>query len=200
MYRSGRLSLTPEAVIRKNHSKMQNKMPPPSGTPTIVKADFLKAAHRRAIGILLADYMQDPMGGGLRPLSPPKRRAMLRGLAELPTSIVLLAFIHRQPAGMAVCFRGFSTFSAAPLLNIHDLIVAKEYRGIGLGRRLLDKVEHVAQDLQCCKITLEVRRDNRIARRLYRSCGYSGGESPMEFWTGAPAVIARHKASLPRSH
>ena len=178
---------------------MQNKMPPPLGTPTIVKADFLKSGPPPgAIGILLADYMQDPMAAAL-PLSPPKRRAMLRGFAELPTSIVLLAFIHKQPAGMAVCFRGFSTFSAAPLLNIHDLIVAKEYRGIGLGRRLLDKVEHVAQDLQCCKITLEVRRDNRIAR-LYRSCGYSGGESPMEFWTGAPAVIARHKASLPRSH
>ncbi len=178
---------------------MQKKTVTSPGGLIIIKADFLKAAHRRAIGTLLAAYMQDPMGGGLQPLTRLKRQAMLRGLAELPTTVVLLAFTGTRPIGMAICFRGFSTFGAAALLNIHDLIVAKEFRGIGLGRRLLEEVEGLAKDLHCCKITLEVRRDNRVARALYRSCGFSSGKEPMEFWTKRPAVIARRKASLPRS-
>lgn len=123
------------------------------------------------------------MGGAARPLTPHQRRAMLDGLAALPTSLVLLLFIAERPVGMAVCFRGFSTFNAAPLLNIHDLIVAREHRGNGLGRCLVREAERIAGEMRCCKVTLEVRRDNRIARKLYRSCGFSEGEKPMGFWT-----------------
>ena len=84
---------------------------------------------------------------------------------------------------MAVCFRGFSTFNAAPLINIHDLIVIQEFRGKGLGRQLLEEVENISREEHCCKITLEVRSDNHVAQALYRAEGFSRGEKPMEFWT-----------------
>ena len=67
------------------------------------------------------------------------------------------------------------TFSAKPLLNVHDLAVHREYRGQGVGRRLLDAVEAEARRLGCCKLTLEVRRNNSVAKGLYERIGFDYG-------------------------
>jgi len=60
-------------------------------------------------------------------------------------------------------------------------------RGLGIGGMLLERVEAKARELNCCRITLEVREDNRVARSLYRKVGFDrvmvGAEHvPMEFW------------------
>ena len=52
---------------------------------------------------------------------------------------------------------------------------------------LLERIEAKARELKCCRITLEVREDNRVARRLYRKVGFErvvvGAERiPLEFW------------------
>ena len=84
---------------------------------------------------------------------------------------------------MAVCFYGFSTFRALPIINIHDIIVSKSFRGLGIGNKVIGEIENVASTKKCCKITLEVRRDNEIARRMYEKFGFSKGRAPMEFMT-----------------
>ena len=90
--------------------------------------------------------------------------------------------------GLAVCFLGLSTFEARPLLNLHDLVVHPEYRGMGIGRGLLSEVEALALRLACCRVTLEVRQDNRGAMHLYSSFGFSPPQPPR-----------RHtRSSLPR--
>jgi ribosomal protein S18 acetylase RimI-like enzyme len=81
-----------------------------------------------------------------------------------------------MPVGLAVCFLGFSTFAARPLINIHDLAVLPEYRGRGIGRRLLERVEAKGHALGCAKLTLEVRADNHRAQRLYQQVGF--GDAP----------------------
>ena len=75
-------------------------------------------------------------------------------------------------AGVAVCFLGFSTFSAMPLLNIHDLAVRGEFQGTGVGGALLDSVAEKARTLGCCRVTLEVDQENPGARRLYERKGF----------------------------
>ena len=52
---------------------------------------------------------------------------------------------------------------------------------------LLERIEAKAHELNCCRITLEVREDNRVARGLYRKVGFEevvdGAERvPVEFW------------------
>ena len=123
--------------------------------------------------------------GQSEPLCESSRQELIAGLKAHPTTLVLLAFAGDCPAGIAVCFRGFSTFAARPLLNVHDLAVFPEYRGQGIGRRLLEETHRRAADLGCCKVTLEVREDNHRAQGLYRSLGYgaSNGEPAMLFWS-----------------
>lgn len=152
---------------------------------TIVEADLNTAPHQDAILLLLNAYASDLMGRG-KPLSDAVQRNLIAGLQAHPTTLVLLAFDADQPVGVAVCFRGFSTFAARPLLNIHDLAVLPDYRGRGIGRRLLEATHRRAAELGCCKVTLEVREDNHRAQGLYRSLGYGkrngDGEAAMLFW------------------
>ena len=74
---------------------------------------------------------------------------------------------------MALCFRGFSSFAALPLINVHDLSVLPERRGLGVGRQLLQAVIDHARQSGCCKITLETQEKNLDARRLYASLGFA---------------------------
>ncbi len=92
-----------------------------------------------------------------------------------PTTLVFLAFHEDRPVGIATCFVGFSTFSARPVINIHDLHVAATHQRRGLGRRLLQAVEDKARALGCSKLTLEVQEHNRAALALYGRLGFGDG-------------------------
>jgi len=94
-------------------------------------------------------------------------------LREHPTTLIFLAFQGGEAVGIAVCFRGFSTFNARPLINIHDLAVLPACRGRGVGRQLLGSVEQKARDLGCCKLTLETQENNLRARRIYEAAGFA---------------------------
>ena len=137
----------------------------------IVEPDLLhRPEHRQAVLDLVDAYSRDPMGDG-KPLRDDVRHRLVPGLAAHPTTLILLAYDGELPVGIAVCFRGFSTFQARPLVNIHDLAVLPEHRGRGIGKALLEAVADRARGLGCCKVTLETQEKNP-ARRLYEAVGF----------------------------
>jgi len=140
-------------------------------TITIVDAELTCPEHEAAVLEMVEAYANDPSGGG-QPLDDDVRARLIPGLRAHPTTVILLAFDGTRPVGIAACFRDFSTFSARPLLNLHDLAVIPEYRGRGVGRKLLTAVEEKARSLGCTKVTLEVLEANP-ARKLYESMGYA---------------------------
>jgi ribosomal protein S18 acetylase RimI-like enzyme len=137
----------------------------------IVQADLSRQDHQRSVLELIDAYAKDPMGNGT-PLPAEVKQALIPGLQTHPTTLILLAVCANQAIGIAVCFIGFSTFAARPLINIHDLAVLPGQRGSGVGRQLLDAVERKARSMNCCKVTLEVLENNRPARQLYSAAGY----------------------------
>lgn len=145
----------------------------------VMEADLEDPTHQHAVLWLVNAYARDPMGNG-RDLPEDVREKLIPGLRKHPASLIFLAFHGDTPVGIAVCFLGFSTFAARPLINIHDLAVRPEYRQQGVGRRLLERVEAKARELGCCKLTLEVREDNHPAQRLYRTVGFGNVESAVE--------------------
>ena len=138
----------------------------------VLEADLSRRAHRQAVVDLLDAYAQDPMGNG-RELSDRVRRELIPGLQQHPTTIIFLAFQNGQPAGIATCFQGFSTFAARPLINISDFYVLPEFRGQHIGQVILTAVEKKAREIGCCKITLEVQENNRRAQGIYQAAGFS---------------------------
>lgn len=134
-------------------------------------AHLADARDADAIVTILDSYAFDEVGGS-EGLAPDVRERLIPALRQLRTTLVLLAFVEGAPVGVAVCFFGFSTFKAQPLLNIHDLAVLPEHRGRGVGRALLNAAEERARRNGCCRLTLEVQEDNPRARGLYASFGF----------------------------
>lgn len=141
----------------------------------ILVADLNSPAHAAAIVDLLDEYANDEMGGGAG-LSEFTKANLAAELRRRPGAHVILAFIEGAPAGLVICFEGFSTFMCRPLLNVHDIAVSRSYRGRGLSKRLLAKAEEIALRNGCCKLTLEVLEGNAVAQAAYRACGYAGYE------------------------
>lgn len=136
-------------------------------------ADYTDPRHQEDLIFLLDAYATDPMGGA-EPLTDYTRDNLCREMAARPQVFTVLCYVDGQPAGLCNCVEGFSTFKAKPLVNIHDIAVVPGFRGLGLSHRMLERVEVVARERGCCKLTLEVLEGNEVARRSYSSFGFSG--------------------------
>jgi ribosomal protein S18 acetylase RimI-like enzyme len=155
----------------------------------VIQADLTDPRHQADLLGMLDAYAQDMMGGG-EPMADDVKARLIPGLQAHPTAYVFLAYRKDPgdpdsggtPVGIANCFVGFSTFTAKPLINIHDLAVIPTARRMGVGRKLIDAVAEMAKSLDCCVVTLEVRDDNPAARKLYTDYGFNDGGTPHRFW------------------
>ena len=134
----------------------------------------------------LSLYALDDMGGG-EDLSEVVKQRLLIDLPQQQQNFSLLAWVGDECAGMTNCLWGYSTFAAQPLVNIHDLGVQKEYRGMGISTALLIAIEAHAGTRSACKVTLEVLGNNFIAKASYSKFGFnayelSAGTGKAEFW------------------
>ena len=141
----------------------------------VLVADYLHNKHAQDIGYLLNCYAEDPMGGGA-PLSDNIKTNLASELSKLPHAFSIMCYVDDKPAGLINCFEAFSTFKCKPLINIHDIVVVSEFRGLGICQKMLATVEKVAREKGCCKITLEVLEGNEVARNSYLKFGFDGYE------------------------
>jgi GNAT superfamily N-acetyltransferase len=96
-----------------------------------------------------------------------------------PAAEVVLAFEGTEPAGFALWFRSYSTFLARPGIYLEDLFVFPEFRGRGLGRRLLAHLARTATERGYGRVEWAVLDWNEDAIRFYESLG----AAPMSDWT-----------------
>ena len=137
----------------------------------IVESNYAADGHEEFITELLDEYAADITGGGAG-LSAHVKANVVKELEKRENIHTVMAFIDGKPAGLVISIEGFSTFACKPLLNIHDVIVSPRYRGQGIAKMMLGKVEEIALRSGCCKLTLEVLEGNAPARNLYESAGF----------------------------
>ena len=141
----------------------------------IIAVDYQNPKHSADLVTLLRAYARDPMGGG-EDLPLATQQNIVPALAQQAGAFSVLAYVDGQPAGLVNCFTGFSTFQCAPLINVHDVAVLTEFRGLKLSQLLLSEVECIAKQRGCCKLTLEVLQGNTVAQGAYQRFGFSGYE------------------------
>ena len=88
-----------------------------------------------------------------------------------PVAEVLLAFSGEVPAGFALFFQNFSTFLARPGIYLEDLFVRPEFRGLGIGRTLLERIARLAVARGCGRFEWAVLDWNENAIGFYRKLG-----------------------------
>ncbi|KAF1709125.1 GNAT family N-acetyltransferase [Pseudoxanthomonas sacheonensis] len=117
-----------------------------------------------------------------------------------PAAEVVIAEVDGQPAGFALFFHNFSTFLGQRGLYLEDLFVRPQYRGLGLGKRLMVHLAKLAVERGCGRFEWSVLDWNEPAIRFYRSLGAVG----LEEWTvqrlTGPALdaLAAHSDRLGR--
>ena len=90
--------------------------------------------------------------------------------SELQRPEVCYVFVIRTDASPVAGFCAF--WRVAEQIHINNLAIRPELRGRGLGRILLGHVLETAGGLGATHATLEVRRSNVAARRLYEGAGF----------------------------
>jgi ribosomal-protein-alanine N-acetyltransferase len=90
--------------------------------------------------------------------------------AELKRPDVCYIYVLRTPDAPVAAFCAF--WRVADQIHINNLAVRPELRGQGLASRLLADVMAEAQRLGAPSATLEVRRSNLPALRLYAKAGF----------------------------
>lgn len=84
-----------------------------------------------------------------------------------PTGLFLVAYLREEPVGC-----GGLRFYENAIGEIKRMWVAPQVRGLGLGRRLLETLEHEARKDGVSILRLETNRTLVEAIRLYRDTGY----------------------------
>jgi ribosomal protein S18 acetylase RimI-like enzyme len=148
---------------------------------SILNVNLKNPIHRNHFIKLLNDYINDPMGNN-RPMRKELAPKIISGLKKHKSFLGFFVLADEDFAGLANCNVNFSTFQAKPIINIHDFVVAPEFRKMGAGNFLLNAIIKHATLNGFCRVNLEIREDNLIAKSLYKKMGFSECVPRMLFW------------------
>ncbi|MEF2248094.1 GNAT family N-acetyltransferase [Paenibacillus sp. IITD108] len=81
--------------------------------------------------------------------------------------IVYLAWAENQVAGRVVLKRNWNKYAL-----VEDIAVDKNYRGHGIGRKLIEQAKRWAKNGGMPGIMLETQSNNVNACKFYKSCGF----------------------------
>ena len=96
-------------------------------------------------------------------------RRNLQNLLRSPSAYCVGAYRRGELVGSMVILFKSNSRSA----RVYSLAVAKQARGLGIGRRMMAGAEREAKRRGCSRMRLEVRMDNIAAIRLYESLGFT---------------------------
>ncbi|KAJ2850812.1 acetyltransferase [Coemansia brasiliensis] len=92
-----------------------------------------------------------------------------------PYAEVILAYVNdghtEKPAGFALFFHNYSTWVGRPGLYLEDLFVCPEFRGRGVGKRLLVQLAQIARERECGRMEWVVLDWNEPSIQFYLSLG-----------------------------
>lgn len=78
--------------------------------------------------------------------------------------------VVEEEASDILAYGGY--WKAGPEAQIVNIVVRKESRGQGIGKRLVEFILDCARSEECTVCTLEVRRHNAPAQTLYKGLGF----------------------------
>jgi GNAT superfamily N-acetyltransferase len=114
----------------------------------------------------LATYEREPDA-----VSATETDLLRDGFGPNPFYFCLIAESSGVPAGFALYFFNYSTWLGRPGLYLEDLFVLPEFRGLGIGKALLQHVAAIAVEKGCPRLQWEVLDWNTPAIEFYQAMG-----------------------------
>ncbi len=139
-------------------------MPRPPLTLRPALPDDAPLVHEFVLAIAAYEKLSHEVTAGVEDI-----RAALSG--EPPPVEVLLAYWEDVPAGFALYYHNFSTFTGRRGLYLEDLFVKPEFRGKGVGKELLMELVRRAKTRGCARMEWVALDWNEPAIRFYEQIG-----------------------------
>lgn len=98
----------------------------------------------------------------------PKRLKELIVNGEIYSYIV---YADKEAIGLMNCFWKLTTFTGRKILYIEDLYTKEQYRGSGIGKKLIEKAKSIALENDCEQIELKCINWNKNSAGFYESIG-----------------------------
>jgi GNAT superfamily N-acetyltransferase len=86
---------------------------------------------------------------------------------------ILLAKESGQIIGMVSLLYTVSTALGSRVAILEDMVIAPQYRGLGIGSALLKYTIEFAREKGCKRISLLTDHDNETAHRFYQQLGFT---------------------------
>ncbi len=83
----------------------------------------------------------------------------------------IIANWENKPVGMAVYFFAYSGYVGMPILYLEDLFVLPEFRGRGIGTKMLQALTYRAKEQRCSRMQWAVFDWNKDAIDFYENLG-----------------------------
>jgi GNAT superfamily N-acetyltransferase len=113
----------------------------------------------------LAEYEREPHSVKIT-----EEQLLRDGFGENPYYECVIAESNGAAAGFALYFPIYSTWQG-PSLHLEDLFVRPEFRGLGIGKALLNHVAATALKRGCTRLQWDVLEWNQPAIDFYHSIG-----------------------------
>jgi GNAT superfamily N-acetyltransferase len=132
----------------------------------------IRPATRADVGTILAfiralaAYEREPDA-----VAATEEDLLRHGFGDQPYYSCLIAERDGAPAGFALYFYDYSTWLGRPGLYLEDLFVQPEFRGLGIGKALLERVAAIAIEKGCARLKWEVLDWNTPAIDFYAAMG-----------------------------
>jgi diamine N-acetyltransferase len=104
---------------------------------------------------------------------PPRARRALEQMIRENHGQAWMVELERQPAGYVIVLFGFSLEYGGRVLEIDELFIQTEFRGLGLGKAILEFVGAQAHEIGAVLLTLETESDNENAQAFYGKHGFT---------------------------
>jgi ribosomal protein S18 acetylase RimI-like enzyme len=101
-----------------------------------------------------------------------RQQAGLRILLDQSSAIVLVAELKGEVIGMCSGQTIISTAEGGPAMIVEDVVVSEPWQGMGIGRRLLQKLLERAGNEGICRLQLLADRHNNKALGFYETLGW----------------------------
>ena len=109
--------------------------------------------------------------------------------SDHPAFGCLIAELDGRPAGFALFFHNFSTWTGRRGIYLEDLFVRDSARGRGVGRRLIVELARLAVERGCARLDLWVLHWNPV-RRFYEDLGLRWMEEWLPYRAEGERLVA----------
>ena len=107
------------------------------------------------------------------PSDMPLAQEFLADRLRLTESVIFIAQTpEEQYVGFAQLYPSFSSVSARRVWILNDLFITESARGMGIGTKILSKINAFGTDSNAKSILVETTTSNTGAQKLYESSGF----------------------------